>query len=142
MLRSQSALTCPGGKLNTTLLTSRSQAETTESTEGWWRDGRRGQEQEGGLVTVTSRSRAEQGGTPQRFPLNYIKNVLSFVLFFPVPRETETRDSDIFFRRRIYKSIIGLSGNRIGDLGSAVYTETLDTSVAKVVREKYLEKSN
>lgn len=29
MLRSRSALTCPGGKLNTTLLTSRSQAETT-----------------------------------------------------------------------------------------------------------------
>lgn len=46
------------------------------------------------LVTVTSVSGVEQGGTPQRFLLNYIKNVLSYGLIF-----LATWDSDIFHGR-------------------------------------------
>jgi len=38
----------------------------------------------GGREGVGNDDVGKRGRTPQRFPLNYIKNVLSFGLFFPV----------------------------------------------------------
>lgn len=78
MLRSRSALTCPGGKLSTTLLTSRSRTETTVA--------RGDAKVQRGMVSEKKEERI-----PLRFAFNCIKNALSLV------EATRLRDFFFFF---------------------------------------------
>lgn len=80
MLRSRSALTCPGGKLNTTLLTSRSQAETTVDRGG------RGEREETGNGDVGAERRRDS-------------HLITLKMFYPSAfsfLSLEIRDNDIF----------------------------------------------